>query len=94
MSESGLSELWIGCDLLGINATQYIMAGTGYLRATRTHKLTLQALWQLRLPQLYTYLDGVDVALRAELSEVCTYIDADHIAQMVDKLTTGFLQLV
>ena len=31
----------------------------------------------------YTYLDGVDVVLRAELS------DADHIAQMVDKLTTG-----
>ena len=37
----------------------------------------------------YTYLDGVDVALRAELSEVCTSIDADHIAQMVDKRTTG-----
>ena len=37
----------------------------------------------------YTYLDGVGVAQRAELSEVCTSIDADHIAQMVDKLTTG-----
>ena len=35
-----------------------------------------------------TSLDGVDVALRAELSEVCTSIDADHIAQMVEKLTT------
>ena len=30
-----------------------------------------------------------DVALRTELSEVCTSIGADHIAQMVDKLTTG-----
>ena len=82
MSESGLSDLWIGCDLLGINATQHIMAGTGYLRATRTHKLTLQALWQLLLPQLYTYLDGIDVTLRAELSAVCTSIDADHITLM------------
>ena len=35
-----------------------------------------------------TSLDGVDVALRAVLSEVCTSIDADHIAQMVEKLTT------
>ena len=34
-------------------------------------------------------MDGIDVTLRAELSEVCTSIDADHIAQMVDKLTTG-----
>ena len=37
----------------------------------------------------YTYLDVVDVALAAKLSEVCTSIDTDHIAQMVDKLTTG-----
>ncbi len=89
MNESGLSELWIGCDLLGSNAAQHIMAGKGYTRAIRTHRLILQALRQLLLPHLYTYLDGVDVALRAELSEVCTCIDADHNAQMVDKLTTG-----
>ena len=37
----------------------------------------------------YTYLDGVDVTLRAELSEVCTSIDADNIAQMVDTRTIG-----
>ena len=65
------------------------MAGKGCARAFRTHKQTLHAHWQLHLPQLYAYLDVVDVALRAELSEVCTSIDADHIAQMVDKLTTG-----
>ena len=29
MSESGLSELWIGCDLLGSNAAQHIMAAIG-----------------------------------------------------------------
>ena len=89
MRESGLSELWIACALLGGNAAQHIMAGKGYARAIRTHKLTLQAIWQLLLPQLYTYMDGIGVALKAELSEVCTSIDADHIAQMVDKLTTG-----
>ena len=27
--------------------------------------------------------------LKAELSEVCTSIDADHITQVVDKLSTG-----
>ena len=80
MSESGLSEQWIGCDLLGSNVTQHFMAGKGYACAIRTNKLTLHALWQLLLPQLYTYLDGVDVALRAELPEVCTSIDADYIA--------------
>ena len=89
MSEFGLSELGKGCDILESNAAQHIMAGNRYARDIRTHKLTLHADWQLLLPLLYTYLDGVDVALRAELSEVCTSIDADHMAQMVDKLTIG-----
>ncbi len=63
MSESGLSELWVGCDLLGNNAAQHIMAGKGYTRAINTHKFTIQTLRQLLLPQLYAYLDGVDVTL-------------------------------
>ena len=36
------------------------MDGKGYARAMRTHKLTLQAIWQLLLPRFYTYLDDVD----------------------------------
>ena len=82
------NEKYFNQPILASNAAQHVMAGKGYARAIRTNKLTLQAIWQLLLPQLYTYLDGVDVALRAELSEVCTSIDADHIAQMVEKLTT------
>ena len=68
MSESGLSELWVGCDLLGANAAQHAMAGKGYARAMRAHKITLQALWQVLLPRLYTYLDEIDVTLRVELT--------------------------
>ena len=41
MSESGLSELLVGCDLFGANAV-----GKVYAHATRTRKPTLQALWQ------------------------------------------------
>ncbi|KAK2147105.1 hypothetical protein LSH36_570g07037 [Paralvinella palmiformis] len=67
MSESGLSELLVGCDLFGANAV-----GKVYAHASRTRKPTLQALWQIFLPWLYAYLDGVDVTLRAELSDVCT----------------------
>lgn len=75
MVDSGLSELWV-------------IAGKGYAHATRTHKLTLQALWQILLPHsLTTYLDEVDVTLRAELLDLCQSVAADHIAQMVDKLT-------
>ena len=54
----------------------------------RTHKLTLQALWQLLLPQLITHLDSVDVELRAELDSVGPLSDAEAISQMVDTLTS------
>ena len=93
MSDSGLSELWVESGLLGANAAQRVMVGKGYARAIRAHKLTLQALWQLLLPRLYTYLDEVDVTLRAELSDAGTSLDAESIAQMVDKLTTDRFQL-
>ena len=93
MVDSGLSELWVKCDILGANSAQHVMAGKGYAHVTRTHKLTLQTLWQLPLLQLYTYLDEVDVTLRAELLDLCQSVDAvDHIAQMVDKLTTDRFQ--
>lgn len=54
----------------------------------RTHKLTLQALWQLLLPQLNTHLDSVDVELRAELDSLESLSDTESISQMVDTLTS------
>jgi len=52
----------------------------------------IQALWQILLPCFYTYLDGVDVTLRAKFSDICTSIDDDHIAKTVDKLNTDRFQ--
>ena len=92
MSDSGLSELWVECDILGANAAQNVMGGKGYARAIRIHKLTLQALWQLLLPWLHAYLEGIDLTLRAELLHLSTVIDADHIAHMVEKLTSDRFQ--
>ena len=64
----------------------------GYARAIRIHKLTLQVLWQLLLPRPHAYLEGFDLALRAELLDLRTVIDADHFAHMVEKLTSDRFQ--
>ena len=77
---------------MGPNDAQHVMARKWYVRATRTHKPTIQALWQILPLWLYTYLDGVDATLRADFSDVCTSIDTDHITQMVDKLTPDRFQ--
>ena len=64
------------------------MTGRGYSRTMRTHKLTLQALWQVLLPQLNAHLDSVDVELRAELDSLVKSSDTEDIAHMIDALTS------
>ena len=44
MSDSGLSELWVGCNIVETNAAQNIINGKGHACLMRVHKLTLQAL--------------------------------------------------
>ena len=44
MYESGLCELWIECDIVGVNTAQKVMTVKGYVRSIRTHKLTASSL--------------------------------------------------
>lgn len=60
MSDCGLTEVWEESKLLGPNVADQVMAGKAYARATRAHKLTYQALWQLLLPKLLAYIDCSD----------------------------------
>ena len=86
MDESGLRELWIECDVLGANSAQHVMAGKGYARSLRTHKLTLQALWQVLLPRLNDHLDSVDVNLRTQIVSDGIPNDSETIAKIVNIL--------
>ena len=52
MAGSGLAEVWLERGLLGEGAVQLVLSGKAYNKAIRAHKLTLQALWQLLLPQI------------------------------------------
>ena len=54
----------------------------------RTHKLTLQALWQLLLLQLSAHLDYVDVELRTEMDSLGMSSDTEAISQMVHTLAS------
>ena len=83
MDKSGLRELWIECDVLGANSAQHVMAGKGYARSRRTHKLTLQALWQVLLPRLNDHLDSVDVNLRTQIVSGEIPNDSETIAKIV-----------
>lgn len=53
----GLSEIWTKREILGPNTADKAMAGTSYAKGMRAHELSLQALWQLVLPQHLVYLE-------------------------------------
>jgi len=47
-----------------------VLAGKNYNKGTGVHKITLQAMWQLLLPQLLVYLEE-DIELK-QSQEVCS----------------------
>ena len=75
------------------------MADKSYARATRVHKITLQALWYILLPHMYAYLDVHDDELLQHLHRT-TESDVFDCDRLVDMLSsnkiidhmTGFLR--
>ncbi len=50
--------MWTKSGILGPTALVHEMPGKDYARAIRTHNITLQAMWQLLLPQFLNHLLG------------------------------------
>jgi len=70
MQSSGLLDVWTESHTLGPRAAEQVLAGKNYARGMRTHKLTLQALWRILMPQLLDTLAETDTALRTEIVSV------------------------
>ncbi|MES9880098.1 MAG: hypothetical protein ABW185_04375 [Sedimenticola sp.] len=65
--DSGLADVWTESGILGPNSTDKAMSGKSYSKGVRAHKLTLQALWQLLLPQVMSYIDEQDGDLKDDI---------------------------
>ena len=57
VQSSGLLEAWVEGSLLGQKTAEQVMVGTSYIKGIRVHKITLQALWRILLPQLVSFMD-------------------------------------
>ena len=95
MQDSGLTDVWIESGILGANAAQHVMGGKAYARGIRIHKMTLQALWQLLIPQLYDFLEernqelkdkvqGIVQAANFEFAEAQQFLSSEQFSQHVD----------
>jgi hypothetical protein len=57
MAESGFYEAWIESGLVGAGAAEPVLVGNVYIKAMRTHKITIQALWRIIIPKLMEFLE-------------------------------------
>ena len=69
VQSSGLLEAWIDGNLIGSKTAVQIMDGKSYAKGMRLHKITLQAMWRLLLPQLLTFMKDTNPDLKKEICE-------------------------
>ena len=80
MKDSGLLDTWVSeeCDILGPGVAEQVLAGKKHKKAMRAHKLTLQALWRINLPQFLQWLETQDENLCQEMKKM-TYDNLEEI---------------
>ncbi|CAH3185140.1 unnamed protein product [Porites lobata] len=67
IQDSGLPTIWIESGILGPRTVERALAGKDYNKGTRVHKITLQAMWQLILPQVLAFIAEKDNDLKQNL---------------------------
>ena len=79
MSGSGIQEVWVESGLLGKCTVEAILncSGDSCYKAMRSHKITVQSLWEILLPEKLTYVFEADNE---------QYIHILQLSQNVDKL--------
>ena len=92
MKDSGLENVWTDSQLLGEVAIDKVLAGKCYSKAVRAHKITLQALWQLLLPELSNYLQDKNPYLRNQMVELAQLDDSENVDQLVAMLSSPQFQ--
>ena len=94
MSGCGIEELWIESGHLAEGPVQLVLQGKRYAKAMRAHKLTYQALWQILVPILRTWLrsnhpflaDEIDKATDNPL-KLAELLASDNFQGQLDNFT-------
>lgn len=85
----GLAEVWIESGLMGPNSTEKALTGKSYAKGIRAHKLTVQALWQLLIPQLLEYLEELDQGLKDDIENAVRSNEPDDYSALIAILASA-----
>lgn len=69
VQSSGLLEAWVEGSILGPKTAEQVLAGKSYAKGIRVHKITLQSMWRMLLPQLISFMEGKNPTLREALDK-------------------------
>ena len=69
MSAEELLETWVESTILGPKSAEQVLAGKSYSRGMRAHKMTLQAMWRILLPQLLLFIEDKNPDLKSKMDE-------------------------
>lgn len=66
---SGLLQAWLESNVLGPRAAENIVNGKSYARGIGAHKLILQTMWHILMPQLLDFIGDKNGALKERIIE-------------------------
>ena len=88
IQDTGLPTIWIESGILSPRTLERVLAGKDYNKSLRVHKVTLQAMWQLLLPQLLVYVEGKDNELKQGLERCVRSNTEDDFLELLDLLSS------
>ena len=88
IQDSGLPTISIESGILSPRTLERVLAGKDYNKSLRVHKVTLQAMWQLLLPQLLVYVEGKDNELKQGLERCVRSNTDDNFLELLDLLSS------
>ncbi|KAL9982388.1 hypothetical protein ACROYT_G004423 [Oculina patagonica] len=91
-TDKGKISRYIG--ILGPRTVERALAGKDYNKATRVHKITLQAMWQFLLPQLLAHIEEKGNELKQSLEKSVQSKTEGEFLNLPDLLSSGQSTLV
>ena len=88
-ADSRLADMWIESGILGPNSAEKALNGKSYAKGIRAHKLTLQAMWRLVLPQLLPYIENEDQQLTEDIVKAARLDTPDALDFLVTSMASA-----
>ena len=84
IESSGLLDAWTESNILGPRAAEQVLAGKSYSRGMHVHKITLQAMWRLIMPQLLDHIDQDKSELVQNIKELADEGDLEKLVTLLE----------